>query len=59
MSVIKDAIAAAREMLLLTGKVDRVGALLSQISDELRDHDRRLIRLETLVEVAKIRQVTD
>ena len=59
MSVIKDAVAAAREVLLLTDKVDRVGVLLSQISDELRDHDRRLIRLETLVEVAKMRQVTD
>ena len=59
MSVIKDAMAAMREVLLLTDKVDRVGSLLSQISDELRDHDRRLIRLETLVEVAKMRKLTD
>lgn len=59
MTMIKDGIAAMREVLLLTDKVDRVGSLLSQISDELRDHDRRLIRLETLVEVAKMRKLTD
>ncbi|MBW1721794.1 MAG: hypothetical protein JRH13_06060 [Deltaproteobacteria bacterium] len=59
MSAIKEAISAMREVLLLTGKVDRVGSLLSQISDELRDHDRRLVRLETLVEAAQKRQSHD
>ena len=54
MSVIKEAVNAMREVLLLTDKVDRVGSLLSEISKELRDHDRRLVRLETLVEVSKI-----
>jgi hypothetical protein len=53
-SVIKEAVNAMREVLLLTDKVDRVGSLLSEISKELRDHDRRLVRLETLVEVSKI-----
>ena len=42
-----------KEVLLLTDKVDRAGRMLSEISGELRDHDRRLIRLETMVEVAK------
>jgi hypothetical protein len=44
---------AMKEVLLLTDNVDRAGAALSEISSELREHDRRLIRLETIVEVAK------
>ncbi|HOP17791.1 MAG: hypothetical protein KDI77_08530 [Gammaproteobacteria bacterium] len=50
MSAIKDAIAAMKEVLLLTDKVERAGTLLSDVSRELREHDRRLTRLETLVE---------
>jgi hypothetical protein len=42
-----------KEVLLLTEKVDRAGSVLSEISRELREHDRRLIRLETIVEIAK------
>lgn len=53
MSTLKDVVSALKEVLLLTDKVDRAGKMLSEISGELRDHDRRLIRLETMVEVAK------
>ena len=53
MSTLKEVISAMREVLLLTDKVDRAGKTLTEISGELRNHDRRLIRLETLVEVAK------
>ncbi len=53
MSTLKDVMSAMKEVLLLTDKVDRAGTALSEIATELRDHDRRLIRLETLVEVAK------
>lgn len=53
MSAIKDAIAAMKEVLLLSEKVDRAGNLLSEISIELRDHDRRLVRLETMVEISR------
>ena len=42
-----------KEVLLLTDKVDRAGAVLTEISGELRDYDRRLIRLETMVEIAE------
>jgi hypothetical protein len=54
-SAIKDAIAAMKEVLLLTDKVERAGALLTEISGELRSHDRRLTRLETLAEVGATR----
>ena len=53
MSTLKDAMSAMKEVLLLTDKVDRAGAALSEISKELREHDRRLIRLETMVEIAR------
>ena len=53
MSTLKDVVSALKEVLLLTDKVDRTGKVLTEIASEMRDHDRRLIRLETLVEVAK------
>ena len=53
MSTVKDVISAMKEILLLTDKVDRAGTVLSEISKELRDHDRRLIRLETMVQIAQ------
>ena len=56
MSTLKDVISALKEVLLLTDKVNRAGTVLSEISGELRDHDRRLIRLETMVEISRTRQ---
>ena len=53
MSTLKDVISAMKDVLLLTDKVERTGSVLTEISKELREHDRRLVRLETLVEVAK------
>ncbi|MGD1974588.1 MAG: hypothetical protein PVG73_11000 [Desulfobacterales bacterium] len=53
MSTLKDVVSALKEVLLLTDKVDRAGRMLGEISGELRDHDRRLVRLETMVEVAR------
>ncbi len=58
MSVISDSIKAMKEVLLLTDKVEQAGGLLSDISKELRDHDKRIIKLETrldtYVEIASI-----
>lgn len=51
MSTLKDVIGAMKEVLLLIDKVERTGTMLTEISNELRDHDRRLIRLETMVEM--------
>ena len=53
MSTLKDVMSAMKEVLLLTDKVDRAGALLSEMANELRDHDNRLVRLETIVEIAR------
>ena len=57
MSTIKDAIAAMKEVLMLAEKVEQAGGMLSDISRELREHDRRIVRLETFVEIAKAQGV--
>jgi len=56
MSTISDVMTAMKDVLLLTDKVDRSGKMLSELARELRDHDRRLIRLETMVAMAGTRQ---
>jgi hypothetical protein len=53
LSTLKDVISAMKEVLLLTDKVERTGGVLTEISKELREHDRRLVRLETMVEIGK------
>lgn len=53
MSTLKDVVSAMKDLLLLTDKVDRTGKVLTDISIELREHDRRLVRLETMVEIAR------
>jgi thioredoxin-like negative regulator of GroEL len=56
LSTLKDVMSAMKEVMLLTDKVDRAGSVLSEMAAELRDHDRRLVRLETIVEIAKAQQ---
>jgi hypothetical protein len=46
MSALSDAVAAIREVLTLTDDVKRAGETLKEISRELREHDRRITRLE-------------
>lgn len=59
MSTLTDVISAMKEVLLLTDKVERTGTVLTEIATELREHDRRLVRLETLVEVAKAQRAIE
>ncbi|MEH0019648.1 MAG: hypothetical protein V6Z89_08345 [Desulfobacter sp.] len=53
MSVVKDAVSAMKEILVLAEKIDRAGQAMSEMSKELRDHDRRIVRLETYVEIGQ------
>lgn len=59
MSVVKDAITAIRDALKLADDVRRVGDTLKELTGELRDHDRRLTRLEarldTMIEITQVR----
>lgn len=51
MSMFKDAVSAMKEVLILTEKIDQAGKTLTEMSKELREHDRRITRLETFVEI--------
>jgi hypothetical protein len=52
MSALTEAVAAIREVLKLTDDVKRAGETLKEISQELREHDRRITRLEAQWEAA-------
>ena len=52
MSVLSEAIGAVREALVLAGDVKRIGETLKDISMELRDHERRITRMEAKWEAA-------
>lgn len=56
MSIVKDAVSAMKEVLLLTEKIDRAGETISEVTKELRDHDRRIVRLETYIEIGQNQQ---
>jgi hypothetical protein len=52
MSAIGDAIGAIREALKLADDVKRAGETVKEVAHELREHDRRLTRLEAQWETA-------
>jgi cell shape-determining protein MreC len=52
MSVISETLGAIKEALKLAGDVKRTGETLKELSKELREHDRRITRLEAQWETA-------
>jgi len=52
MSILGDALQAVRDALKLTDDVKQIGGTLKELAGELRDHDRRLTRLEAKWEAA-------
>jgi hypothetical protein len=46
MSAVSEALKAVREALLLADKVKRTADAMLELSKEVRDHDRRITRLE-------------
>ncbi|MEQ1804804.1 MAG: hypothetical protein ABL900_05445 [Burkholderiaceae bacterium] len=52
MSAIGDAIGAIREALKLSDDVKRAGETVKEVARELREHDRRITRLEAQWETA-------
>ena len=57
MGTVKDVISAMTDVLTLTKEVDNVGATLKELTKEVRqdlkDHEKRLIRIETMVEMSQ------
>ena len=52
MSAVKDAIVAIREAMKLADEVRRAGESLKMLAEEMRDHEKRIIRLEAKWETA-------
>ena len=52
MSALGEAIGAIKEALKLSDVVKRAGDTIKELAREVRDHDRRLIRLEAQWETA-------
>jgi predicted nucleic acid-binding Zn-ribbon protein len=52
LSTLSEAIAAIKEVIKLTHDVKRAGETLKELSKELREHDRRITRLEAQWEAA-------
>jgi len=52
MTVLTDAISAIKDALKLADDVRRIGETLKEAAGELRDHDRRITRLEAKWEAA-------
>jgi vacuolar-type H+-ATPase subunit D/Vma8 len=53
-SVLTQAVEAIREALKLTNEVRRAGETLKDLAQEIRDHDRRITRLEAQWETAAL-----
>jgi uncharacterized protein YlxW (UPF0749 family) len=52
MSVLSQAVEAIKEALRLTDDVRRAGETLKELAQEVRDHDRRITRIEAQWETA-------
>ena len=55
MGVVADAIAALKEVMRMQGDLDRLARNVDTLSQLTTDLDRRMIRIETMVEIASKR----
>jgi hypothetical protein len=53
MSAFSDIMSGLKTVMELTGKVERLTLNQERLSSELREIDRRLIRVETVIEVTR------
>jgi hypothetical protein len=51
MSALAEVLAATKKILLVTDDLKRLSADSESLSNKVADHERRLIRLETIIEV--------
>jgi hypothetical protein len=55
MSVVRDALTALKEVLMMRGDLDRLATNVDKLATMADDLDRRMIRIETMVEIASKR----
>jgi len=58
MGAIADALAALKEVLQMRGDIDRLAKNVDKLATMADDLDRRMIRIETMVEIASKRAST-
>lgn len=58
MGVVADALAALKEVLQMRGDIDRLSKNVDKLASVTDDLDRRMIRIETMVEIASKRAAT-
>ena len=58
MSLWNDLRDGVRQAILMNEGVERLHTDVEKMTDDLRDHDRRLTRIEMLIEVARSRQLS-
>jgi hypothetical protein len=56
MSLIAEVIKYGKDIVLLGERVDALMAGRKEMSARLEDHERRLIRIETLIEISRARR---
>jgi hypothetical protein len=52
MSTLSEMIAATKKILLVTDDIDRLTEDIKSLSIQVTDHEHRLIRIETIIEMA-------
>lgn len=61
MSALRDAMTAMRQAIMLAEEVKKAGEALKDVAHELREHDRRITRLEakweTAIELSSMRKL--
>lgn len=53
MTVLKDILAGLKTAIELNGKLVAVSDSVKALAEEVRDMDRRLVRVETVIEIAR------
>jgi hypothetical protein len=48
-----------RKVILMQDRLERLSAGAEKLADQVADHDRRLVRIETMIELAERRRLPD
>jgi len=57
MSLWSDLRSTLRSILVIEEKIDRLSAVVEKMAGHVEDHEKRLIRIETLIELARERRL--
>lgn len=58
MSVWAELTDSVRKLLLMQHQLDRLNAEVAAMDRKVEDHDGRLVRVETIIELARSRQIS-